>query len=428
MTRHFANHTNFNESQRGMSFSPRAAGFDSGGFDLPVRVMLIAIRHDPQPPVFHGQHLLQRLQALLAAPDNQAELNPQVMAARFASQIPAEAFEETRMFLPPRVLPPLQLPPASDEQTALKPRLVHGDILTDSNGQLYEKFGRQVRPLQRVVSGPRGEILELVPSREPNPVADRRRSSLNQSQANQHHANQQAGLEADSYPETKVGEAEAFAREPQSPATANADMRTAAAHQTAATHSAAPFRKLRPDQRRMRTVRINAANLPAARPMPRQPVPQQPVQQQPVPQQPVQQQPAELRPQTTPPPESSAAATATCALKTAIPEEWIKPWELRLSRDEALYDMRIEASANNTIIGSVRNLKRRIGNRQVFQKWQSLLCGKGLDEQLWNVRPPTGQFSHPQVREWAQRVLAQAGYDAAAMLPEWEIFWRRKGF
>lgn len=125
--------------------------------------------------------------------------------------------------------------------------------------------------------------------------------------------------------------------------------------------------------------------------------------------------------------ETSPAAAARGGLKTAIPEEWVKPWELRLSRDEALYDMRIEASTSSSITGAIRNLKRRIGSRQAFRKWQSLLCGKSLDEQLWGVRPPAGQFWRPQVREWAHRVLAQAGYDPGVMLSEWEIFWRRKG-
>lgn len=378
MAHHFANSINFGESQRGMPFPPRTATFDPGGFDTPVRVMLIAIRHDPHPPVFHGQHLLQRLQAMLATSGDQLEFNPQRLPARFASQIPAESFEETRLLLPPRVLPVLPLQSAQDEgdeQNALQPRLVQGDILTDSSGRLYEKFGRQVRPLQRVVSGPRGEILELAPTSE---------------------------------------------RKPQSPATKHDEGQTPAARQTAPDQPAEPYRKLRPDHRRMRTPRNGDASQPfptAARPeragsqLNRQ-ADRQPVRQQP------------LQPQTKP---QTNEVLPAAGLKTAIPEEWIKNWELQLSRDEALYDMRIEAAANNTFIGSVRNLKRRIGNRQAFQKWQSLLCGKSLDEQLWGVRPPSGQFSHPQVREWAQRVLSQAGYDAGVMLPEWEIFWRRKG-
>jgi len=35
--------------------------------------------------------------------------------------------------------------------------------------------------------------------------------------------------------------------------------------------------------------------------------------------------------------------------------------------------------------------------------------------------------SHTAIREWARKTLEAAGYDSQAMLPEWEIFWRRKG-
>ena len=379
MARHFANHINFSELHRGMPASPFATAFDSGGFDVPVRVMLIAIRHDPQPPVFYGHQLLQRLQALLAAPGDQAESIQQEPPAGFARQIPAELFDKTRATHSPRVLPPL--PPAPSEHPTPKPRLVHGDLLTDSKGQLYERFGRQVRPLQHVVSGPRGEILELVAASKPNSVAN-----------------------------PKTGD-----RPVESNATAEAQPPIAAG-QMATARSAAPHRPMRPAPRR---TPIERAPQQVNR-QPDQHPNRQAVQQQPPPR-------VEEQPQTAQQTNETAPAAAP-AKKTAIPEDRIKPWELRLSRDEALYDMQLEAAANDTLIGSIRNLKRRIGNRQAFQKWQALLCGKSLAEQLWEVRPPAGQFSHPQVREWAQRALAQAGYDPGVMLTEWEIFWRRKGF
>ena len=62
-----------------------------------------------------------------------------------------------------------------------------------------------------------------------------------------------------------------------------------------------------------------------------------------------------------------------------------------------------------------------------FRKWQVLLTGKSLDEQLWAVRPPKGASGHPFIREWATRTLEFAAYDSRSMLTEWEIFWRRKG-
>ena len=59
--------------------------------------------------------------------------------------------------------------------------------------------------------------------------------------------------------------------------------------------------------------------------------------------------------------------------------------------------------------------------------WRLRLLGRRLDEQLWLVPPPKGSLAKPAVREWARSTLAAAGYDAAAMLLEWEIFWRCRG-
>jgi hypothetical protein len=114
-------------------------------------------------------------------------------------------------------------------------------------------------------------------------------------------------------------------------------------------------------------------------------------------------------------------------LKNIIPERYIKPWELKLSRDEVLYDMNFTA----TFAGWFRSLNMRLkgwlSGRGELKKWQILLSGKSADDQLWTVRPPRGGVSHPAIRDWARKTLETAGYDPAAMLPEWEIFWRRKG-
>jgi hypothetical protein len=106
--------------------------------------------------------------------------------------------------------------------------------------------------------------------------------------------------------------------------------------------------------------------------------------------------------------------------KKMIPERWIKPWEFQISREEAMYDMQLKPSFRSTVAAL-------FGNRRSWRKWQALLAGKSLDEQLWAVRPPEGRLAQPSVREWARRTLAQAGYDENAMVAEWEIFWRRKG-
>jgi hypothetical protein len=113
--------------------------------------------------------------------------------------------------------------------------------------------------------------------------------------------------------------------------------------------------------------------------------------------------------------------------KAAVPERFLKPWEFQLGREEVLYDMHITATRRRGLSSLLNWLIGRAGGRREFHKWQVLLYGKSLEEQLWAVRPPKGGVSHPGVREWAQQTLELAGYNPHAMLLEWEIFWRRKG-
>ncbi len=111
------------------------------------------------------------------------------------------------------------------------------------------------------------------------------------------------------------------------------------------------------------------------------------------------------------------------SLKTSIPERFLKPWEFRLSREEALYDMGVQGR-NSSLLNRFRGWRQ---NGEELSKWRVLLAGKELDEQLWGVRPPRNVFHHSEIREWAQRTLQQAGYNVGMMLPEWEVYWRRKG-
>ena len=126
-----------------------------------------------------------------------------------------------------------------------------------------------------------------------------------------------------------------------------------------------------------------------------------------------------------PPPEGGIPSAQ--GMKTTIPEQWVKPWEFQISREEALYDMRADASSRNSPLAFILDMTNRFGHRQDWRKWQALLAGKSLDEQLWAVRPPRGMIARAAVRDWARQTLEQAGYDARMMLAEWEIFWRRKG-
>lgn len=125
------------------------------------------------------------------------------------------------------------------------------------------------------------------------------------------------------------------------------------------------------------------------------------------------------------PPGSHAPAAGT--LKKSIPERMIKPWEFRMSREEALYDMNVAKPFAGYLGSLARRLKTLIAGGAELKKWRLLLSGKSAEEQLWAVRPPAGGVSHTAIREWARKTLEAAGYDSQAMLPEWEIFWRRKG-
>jgi hypothetical protein len=111
--------------------------------------------------------------------------------------------------------------------------------------------------------------------------------------------------------------------------------------------------------------------------------------------------------------------------KAEIPAAFIKEWEFKISRDEALYDMQ-----NQSALASIRQFLNRLRlfkQSGEVRKWQVLRTGKSSDEQLWGVRPPRYMLAHPFIREWLRKTLESAGYDSEKMASEWEIFWRRKG-
>src|SRR5262249_14435449 len=112
-------------------------------------------------------------------------------------------------------------------------------------------------------------------------------------------------------------------------------------------------------------------------------------------------------------------------LKTTIPTQFLKPWEFRFSREEVLYDLNRGPSFLGRLWAGLRRLLGGWVFSRELRKWQVLLAGRNLDEQLWAVRPPKGGVSH--IRAWVERTLAAAGYDSRIMLTEWEIFWGRKG-
>jgi hypothetical protein len=376
MSRHSANQTHFDPRHR-----PPSRRFDAGNNS--VRVVLVAIHRSPQPAAFLGSHPLQRLQVLLAAPGEEIEFDPLNTMARMAAGAP------------PQLLPQM---PAPNGSLALRPRLVQGEILSDDDGRLYEKIGRHIRPLQRLFSGPHGEVLELPTEArtehrvtEPSPQSPDAEASKPEAQAK---ARAQVPAEPRQSPQRPSHQT------PQRPIQA---------------HGSAPKRQ--PPG--------NAGEF-AAPPSARMGVPREPL-------------PPEggaPNSQRRPPLSTNSAAGGAASsryggFKTAIPEQWIKQWEFQISREEAIYDMRAAASSRGGLLAFIRSLTnwfgRRTAWREALRKWQALLAGKSLDEQLWAVRPPRGMIARPAVRDWALRALERAGYDTRVMLVEWEIYWRRKG-
>ncbi|HEU0178990.1 MAG TPA: hypothetical protein VFV58_32395 [Blastocatellia bacterium] len=376
MTRHSANHIPFDSRPR-QPFRRFDAGNDS------VRVVLVAIHRNPLPAAFLGSHPLQRLQVLLSAPGEEIEVNPMDTLSRMTAGAP------------PQLLPQM---PATNGGLALRPRLVQGEILSDDDGRLYEKIGRHIRPLQRLFSGPRGEVLELpVEAQTERRVAEPSPQAPAAGPSNQE---AQAKIRAEAPAEHRQSPNHLSSRPPQPPMQ---------------THGPTPRRQP------PRNMGGFAAPPSVVRNVPIETIPSEGA----IPNS--QRQP----PLSTNSMAGGAASSRNGGLKTAIPEQWIKPWEFQISREEALYDMRAAAISRTGLLAFIRSLTNWFGHRaawrEAWRKWQALLAGKSFDEQLWAVRPPRGTIGRPAVRDWALRTLERAGYDTRVMLVEWEIYWRRKG-
>jgi hypothetical protein len=357
---------------------PRPSFQGFGGGNDAVRVLLVAIHRGPQPAAFLGSHPLQRLQVLLAAPGEEVGIDPMNAMARVTAGA-------SRRLLP-------QLPAASG--AGERPRLVQGEILSDDDGRCYEKIGHRIRPLQRLFSGPRGEVLELPLETRAEAQAEQRPPSPKAPEAEASKPEAHAKPRSEAPPLRQQSPQRPFHRPHQRPREAFGSVSGAPpARGRGDINEPLPPESVTPNAHRQSVPPESGA--PNAR---RQS-----------------------------PPEGGAPNANARYLRTTIPEQWIKPWEFQISREEALYDLRAAASSRSAPLAFIRSLTNLFGHRQAWRKWQALLAGKSFDEQLWAVRPPQGLISHTAVRDWACQTLKQAGYDARVMLAEWEIFWRRKG-
>jgi hypothetical protein len=119
--------------------------------------------------------------------------------------------------------------------------------------------------------------------------------------------------------------------------------------------------------------------------------------------------------------------SAVASLKENIPLRFVKESEFKISREEALYDMHVKPTLGDRLRDFCRRL-RIFQLRNESMKWQALLAGRTVDEQLGAVRPPAGMLTNNLVRDWATKTLELGGYNTRKMIIEWEVFWRRKGF
>jgi hypothetical protein len=437
---------------------------DSGAVDL-GHLLMLAIERALAPPIVHRRSTFQPMRVVIV----DRELISQVGSSGEVGAM--------QRVLPNAIHHAAQL--SNHIGYPLQQRAVRGEILSDERGRLFEKLGRQIRPLQQLASGPFGEVIELVPAEQSTQPAPGSTPQLLESSAapqkNElsspdtttsrfvplHEARTQAStvshrkLFADpgqwrvlSWGEFK----EILSSQLAHPERLRDTYRLPCYVQVLETERAVSISELAgicksesgPAHLYFLTDEI-AAKLDLVLPL------------RAAPQQNLQRPPNTLLPhdrvfrlivandpttdiasnrsnlQVSPSKrelnaevKEGGSASAKTALKDSIPSRFVKEWEFKISHDEALYDMNVPLTLGKSIREIFRRL--RVGKRRrEFSKWQALLTGKDIDEQLWAVRPPTGLLRDSVVRDWAAKTLELGGYDSRKMMIEWEILWRRKG-
>ena len=446
MTHQFTNRINF--------FEPGGiAGFDEPAMQQRAPMFFVGIQRDISPPLVFGHSRLQRMRVIVIEP---RDLDP----GRFDD----EAIELQAV---PEVLPQLPPPSALPRNISRQSRQVTGEILRGENNELYEKIGSRIWRLRRLASGPHGEIVD-VPEFPLGPAPSRARVAMARVCEEEERA-PTVTLEAELAAETSAPALRTLLPEPgqwrvvcfgsfkqilapqlthperlrdvhrlpcyvqvyeatvpqkfEELARAVCGDRASAHDLQPLTHAlvmqlqlapllSAPAR-IPPSAHREpgvvlpgeRVFRLQLANDPTADEPP----------------------PKTFEPSVVVQPSSDKPASAPAALKTAIPECFLKPWEFRTSREEALYDLSCASSFSGWLGGKLRRLAHCLAFRRELRRWQVLLSGKSIDEQLWSVRPPRGGLTHRFVHSWAKNAIELGGYDPRNMLTEWQVFWRRKG-
>jgi hypothetical protein len=368
-------------------------------FPFPGRVFLVAVRKDVAPPVQYGNSVLQHMRVVMAEP---------------GAGIDADEYE------------------AIAGQTWPTPaRPVKGEILRDEQGRLYEKTGNLVRPLHKLATSRDGDLIELNAQQEKAPACRKLFPDPGQWRVVRWGEFKSLLAGQVAHPErlrdnhrlacyVQVMETSAPQHVETIAATLLGDAQVAGellmltdslAERLELTTLLAPKPRIRGAAREPGVI------LPSDR-LFRLQVAADPTLQKGAGEA---ERPAEKKE----PPDKVGRAprNQTPLKKTAVPDRFLKN-EFALSREEALFDMRMKPS----LALRFERWRNSLGKNAEFQKWQRLLWGKELEEQLWSVRPPKHMLTHERIRDWAQCTLEAAGYDVSQMLHEWEIYWRRKGF
>ncbi len=428
-----------------MNFAPRLVNGKPHGQARPAlparngpsRVFLMSIQRERLGSMLLGRSIFQRMQVLL--------------------RDPAAMDEVDETFLGP--LPDWMPMPGEGDNM---PRLVRGELWRDGSGRLFEKVGDRLRPLQQLAAGPDGQIFEL----EASPACIAHAASPAKPPAGREPKSSAApGNQASAAPAVMVTAAPCRALFPE-PGIGRivrwGDVKEFLAGQVAhperlrETHRlpchmqvyevqtaqplaalAAAFvtgggqppslQRLTPSLAALVGLGMLLQNRPACEPTSDLLQPRDLVCRVQLAQDPTAQQSPPAMAVTAPPAKESPVAGPGHALRRTIPERFFKPSEFQLSREEVLYDMNVAVLFRGVLASLWGRLKSWLTGRRGLRKWQTLLYGRTLDEQLWTIRPPKGNLAHPAIRVWAQKTLEVAGYDAAVMLLEWEVFWRRKG-
>ena len=439
---------------------PRGAFGDPGeprppgsALDRPGRVMLVTMPPGLLPPFSLGNCLLHRLQVLMVGRGEVPDVPPS-RVIRELPQLEANAVTSTQ------------------SRPLRHSRRLQGEILCDGAGRLYEKIGHFVQPIHQLVAGPRGEVLDLAP---PRPAAARSREPVID-------VEERPVVDASAWTPAppQVDPTAGPDHEARSPAAGSRELPFSGGPrivQFGEFKSVLSPQLLHPERLRDahrlscrvhvyesdRAQRIEAlaAEIPLRAPgqiLPLTPAlgasldladlvprrrqasmtnrePGVVLQGDRVvwlevlsdPTAAIGAPPAGAgRTRDDPPAVSPAQRTPAEPVRgKTIPERFLVPWQFAVSRDEAIYDLNLEATRPR-----LRSLLDRmlglVVNRGHLPKWQALLRGRSLDDQLWGVRPPRAGLSNPVIRDWARRMLEAAGYDPATMLFEWEVYWRRK--